>query len=365
MSPALGGCTHDVVLPDQVAPAPPMAKASCGNGVVEGDEECDTTSPGCIDCQLQPGWACTSSGCSMLCGDGGAFDDAGDDCGAATAENPCDLTGFWAVRETTYLRDQVFGTVQVSSNWYLYDVAQVGDNFAITASLDCGVHVTGSATIDYPPATLQSLIWLNSEDGTDPSRGQRQGTSTPEPGACAVTLAPWYFVRGVTTAYLPADFASDPPLDGMEPLPSVSDPINGTVFPEGATDPTTSGIPGVGTVVSGLAPGMRYSAQRSTAAFSGMSSLGGSPLTLVIQGTFNVQENVLRVTECGQTCSLLTTLAVPATDLPPHTTWQFVGKALSSAASVVVAAPRVDKNLDIQTCMNVQTLLPHDGTVPQ
>ena len=82
-----------------------------------------------------------------------------------------------------------------------------------------------------------------------------------------------------------------------------------------------------------------------------------------------MQENVLRVTECGSGCGLLTAQAVPATPVTryvPTTTWTFIGKTLGSArvAPIVVAAPRVDVDLDLETCANVQMLLPHDGTSP-
>jgi len=358
---ALSGCSHDVVLADT------NVTSTCGNGITEANEECDVTSPGCIDCQVQSEWTCTASACSPLCVDGVVgTNDSGSECVDPQRDSACDLSGFWAVRETAYLRDQVFGSVQVSSNWYLYEIAQTGDAFTISASLDCGVHVTGSATIDYPPATERALIWENPEDGTDMARGKRQGTSTTMADGCAITLAPWYFVRGATTAYLPSAFASDEPLSGLAPLPSVANPITGNVFPAGATDPTTANIPGMGTLVSGLIPGVRYSAQRSTASFATTTDLAAASLQLVIPGSFDVQENVLRVTECGSGCSLLTSLAIPATDLPPHATMQFIGKTLGSArvAPIVTAAPRADIDLDLQTCANVQVMLPHDGKVP-
>ncbi len=353
----VSGCSHDV-LPDEGTPS------VCGDGVTGTNEGCDVASPGCVHCQVQPGWTCTATGCSRLCIDGGV--DAGPSCGASRLDAGCDLSGFWAVRETTYLRDQVFQTVQVSSNWYLYEIAQKDGAFSLAASLDCGVHVTGSATIDYPPATERALIWLNPEDGTDATRGARHGTSTQTARGCAIAIAPWYFVRGATTVYLPANFASDVAIESLSPLPSVTDPVKGDVFPAGATDPTTAGIPGFGTLVSGLVMGLRYAAQRTTTSFATTSDIAPGALTVVMPGTFDVQENVLRVTQCGTGCSLLTSAASPSTDLPPHTTWQFLGSTRASApvARVVVAAPRQDLDLDVQTCANVQIVLPHDGTPP-
>jgi hypothetical protein len=207
-------------------------------------------------------------------------------------------------------------------------------------------------------------------DGTDATLGKRTGTSVATAGGCAVTLAPWYFVRGVETSYLPASFPADEALSMLEPLPSVSNPVGGNIFPVGATDPTTAGIPGAGFVITGLVPGLRYSAQRTTSSYGTTTSVASGALELTIPGAFDVQENVLRVTECGGACELLTTVAPPATPVStytPHQTWLFIGKTLGSArvAPIVVALPRSDVDLDLETCANIQQLLPHDGTVPQ
>jgi hypothetical protein len=358
LASALAGCARDVVLPDEVI------ASTCGNGVAEAEEECDVASPGCVNCQVQPEWTCTATGCSQLCVDGVVG--TGADCEDPHRDSACDLTGYWAVRETDYLVDDVFGQIQVSSNWFLYHVSQTGDSFEIDASLDCGVHVTGSATIDYPPATKRGVIWLNAQDGTDPTRGNRTGTSTTTPGGCAIALNLWYFVWGATEAFLPTSFASDEALTDLQPLPAVADPVHGNVFPAGATDPTTTGVPGFGVVLSGVLPGLRYSAQRSQTSYASTSDVTSGALSFELPGIFNAQESVLRVTECGQGCALLEALAGPASNMPPNAEWQFIGKTLGSArvAPIVVAAPRVDIDLDLQTCANIQALLPHDGTIP-
>ena len=49
-------CAHDVVLPDLVT------DSACGDGVVEPGEACDTTSDGCVQCEITPGWNCDGSG---------------------------------------------------------------------------------------------------------------------------------------------------------------------------------------------------------------------------------------------------------------------------------------------------------------
>jgi cysteine-rich repeat protein len=46
----------------------------CGNSIVEGSEMCDdgnsNANDGCNSCNLQPGWSCSGSSCSLTCGDG-------------------------------------------------------------------------------------------------------------------------------------------------------------------------------------------------------------------------------------------------------------------------------------------------------
>jgi hypothetical protein len=358
---ALAGCEHDVVLPDQVI------VSTCGNGVTEANEECDVASPGCVNCQVQPEWTCTATGCSALCTDGVVSTGSG--CVDPHRDTACDMTGFWAVRETAYFRDNAVGDIQASSQWYMRQISQTGDTFSVVSELDCGVHVTGPIdTVDYPEPTLRGLIWLNPEDGTDPIRGQRHGTSVAAAGGCAITFDRWYFVRGVTTAFLPTSFASQEPLSSLPPLPTIGDPITSNVFPPGATDPTTLGIPGEGTVLSGLAFGLRYAAQRTSTVYATTASVPASAMTVVIPGTFDLNENVLRTLECGDACAALLIGASPATNayLAPFATFQFIGKTLGSArvAPIVGAAPRNDVSLDLQTCANVRQMVPHDGTVP-
>ena len=283
----LAACAQDDVLPSH------EVVATCGNGVTDANEECDVASPGCVNCQVQPEWTCTASGCTPLCVDGVVG--SGPACNNPHRDTACDLSGFWAVREKSYLRDTVFGALQVSSQWYLYEISQTGDAFVIDASLDCAVHVTGSATIDFPPATKRGQIWLNPQDGTNTMWPRRSGTSMPVANGCAVSLEPWYFVWGATTAYVPTNFEGGVPIESLPPLPSVPNPINDNLFPLGATDPTTVGIPGFGTVISGILPGLRYSAQRSVTSFATTpgASVANAAMTLVMPGR----------STCRRTCS--------------------------------------------------------------
>jgi hypothetical protein len=353
------GCVHDVVLPDQTT------EAVCGNGIVEAGEQCDVASPGCVGCQIAPDWTCTPFGCNQLCGDG--VIGTGTTCESPRRDTDCDMTGYWAARETNYERDSILNSIQVSSQWYLFRLSQMNGEFSVAEMLDCGVHVTGSATVDYTQATQRGLVYGNRQDGGG-SRPARHGTSIPAGAGCAVTIDRWYDVRGVFDGYLPVDFSTHPALGTLPALPAVSDPVNGTDFPQGAADVDGDGLPGAGFRVESIVSGVRNSAQRDWKEYAttAMSPVPAGSLTVVVPGAFDLQENVLRVTDCGTGCPLLASAAQAAQDIPSHMTLFFLGRTLGSArvAPVVVGPTRQNIDADLTTCAHVREVLPHDPTHP-
>ena len=348
-------CASDSVLPDQ------QATATCGNGVVEPGEACDAHSPGCAQCLVVPTWACPGNLCSAICGDG--VIGTGPTCQGAHRDSDCDLTGFWAVRETNYACD-VFHNPQTTGQWYLFQLAQSGAGFEVVADIDCGAHVTGSVTVDYTLESLRAAMYLNPMDGSGP-HGRRHGTCSATAGGCAASLERWYLVEGVTTDYLPPDFSARPSLDSLRPLPKVKDPLGAVGTVPGAT--YEGGIPGIAIQIAGLVSGIRHAAQRDWKEFATTpgSSVEAAALTFHFPGAFALQENVLHVSECGTGCGLLTTEA-PASMAPGRVTFSFIGKTLGSArvASVVVATPRKSLDSDLATCANLRLMLPHDPSAP-
>ena len=354
---ALLACAKDIVLPDRkVAPV-------CGNGLLEVGEECDVQSPGCVACTLVPGWTCDVHACAESCDDG--LVGSGGVCDHR--DTACDMTGYWGARETDYTRDAVIGAVQTSSTWVLYRFAQTGDAFQVEEAITCDTHVTGAATVDGTAGALRGELYLNRMD-PEGAHGPRRGTSKAAGVGCAVTLDRWYSVLGVTESLLPPDFTAAPPLSSLPPLPSEADPVNGTDWPAGADDPDGDGIPGAAVTISGIASGVRNSAQRYWKQYA--TPPGGevpaAGLTLVVPGTFDLQAHVLRVTECGSGCSLLAAGANAAPDLPGRVTLAFIGKTPGSprVSRVVAGAPGRDAAADLTTCANLQLLLPHDPRVP-
>ncbi|HEX8791589.1 MAG TPA: hypothetical protein VF765_11610 [Polyangiaceae bacterium] len=356
---ATPACAHDAVLPDSTQ------EAVCGDGVVESGEACDTQSAGCYACNVVPGWTCTGNACSIVCGDGVVG--TGPSCADPHRESACDLTGFWAVRETDYERDMVLQSVQTSTNWYLYQIEQTGDAFDIVASVECGVHVSGSATVEYTPESLRAMLHANPEDGTG-THGVRHGSSTATAGGCAVSIDRWYFIRALDPSFLPADFSEAPALSSLPPIPSVSDPVNGVDNPPGVTDPDGDDFKGLGFQVTGFVTGVRDEVQRIWKQYA---DLPGAPspanaLTFAVPGALDIQEHVLHVSQCGTACALLKAGATVANDIQPRATLSFIGSTLGGArtSTIVANRPGADPDDDLTTCANVRQMLPHDPSLP-
>jgi hypothetical protein len=352
LSPA--ACVEDVVLPDQ------QITAVCGNGVVEQGEECDVTSPGCVGCAVAPTYSCTPEGCATTCGDGVIGE--GDACASPRREEACAMTGYWAARQSTYLRDPILGGLQVSSAWFFFRLEQDGDAFVVRESLDCGLLVTGTATVRYTPGSLRAVLYAGAMDGTT-GLAARRGTARATSGGCAVSFDRWYAVRGATDAYLPPDFLAKPALDSLPALPEVRDPA-GTAVPDGATDPDGDGAPGLAFQIEGIASGVRNSAQRDWKEFAtpSGSAVPAQAMSFSLPGGFDLQESVLRVSACGTACGLIMQVATVAHDIPARILFAYVGRDLDGARvrQVAAGAPRGDVDGDLATCANVRLLLPHD-----
>lgn len=350
-------CVEDVVLPDVDIGG---SAAICGNGVREPGEACDLQSPGCVNCNVVPNWSCTDATCVATCVDGGA--DGG--CEQAVRVNPCDMTGYWASREQNAARDNVIGSVQTSSNWFLLRLVQDGDTFHVAESLDCGVHVTGSVTVDSTAGTLSSSMYLNRMDGQG-GRPARGGVSKLVGDTCQVSFERFYKVRGVNDSFLPADFSTHPTLASLPALPKSSDPVKDTSTPAGTTDPDGDGIPGTSFRITGFVSGVRNSAQRDWKEFATTPDAGVTPgaTEFSVPGSFDLEESVLRVTQCGGACGLIASAASAAPDIGGKIALSFLGRTADApaAATIIAGPPRSNLDLDLKTCEQVRLLIPHEG----
>jgi hypothetical protein len=324
----------------------------CGNGVVELGEQCDVSSPGCQQCTVVPGYRCENNSCTMICGDGVLCE--------GKRDRACDMTGYWAARETDYTRDTVIGALQTSSAWSLYRFEQTGDDFKVVEHLECGVHVSGSANVDTTGGTLRALLYRNRMDAMS-SHGARRGTSAAVDGGCSVTFDRWYKVRGVAESFLPADFASKPELTTLTPLPAVDDPVKSTTFPKAAEDWDADGTPGVAFRISGFANGVRNTVQRDLHEYATTKAIAASSLIVQVPGQYDLQEKVLHVSECGNGCALIASVANAARDVPVKLTLSFIGRTPGSprVSAVLAGPPRAKLDADLTTCARVRQILPH------
>lgn len=85
------GCSAACLIEEGYACDAPGApcESTCGDGVVDTFEECDTDEPGCSGmCTIFPGWSCSPSGtCTDDCGDGTVDDAAGEQCDDGNVES--------------------------------------------------------------------------------------------------------------------------------------------------------------------------------------------------------------------------------------------------------------------------------------
>ncbi len=355
MTLALFGCAHDVVLPDV------QQDAVCGNGVVEPGEECDLQSGGCVACDIVPGWTCTKNACAVVCGDGVSGD-------GPACQNPrkdgaaCDMSGYWVSRETDFSRDVVVNAIQVTSTWVLYRFSQSGDAFQVEEILNCGSHVSGSANVDFTPGSLRAVMLANRMDPAG-KHGPRKGTFRASGSGCAFTYDRFYTVRGVTEDFLPVDFAQKPDLNQLSKLPFEDDPVNpkGTNL-TGAVDVAGDGYVGVSVRVSGLASGLRHAAERDWKEYASTKSIAPNAVDFAVPGTWDLQENVLRVSECGGACALVAAGAFASKDVPSRVTFHFLGHTLGSprVSAVLKGKPRDSLDVDLSSCANARLTLVHD-----
>ena len=373
------GCAHDVILP---------VASLCGDGKRTGVEECDVpTSLGCENCRVVPGWTCTEDACTAICGDGiqatGEECDSTDrtqcdsSCHAGTKTEACDMTGYWIVRETNFSRDTVFADVQTSSNWYVFNLVQTGDSFHVEEGINCGIEVTGSATVELTLAGVRGLLRRNPQDkDVPPPRKPRQGTFTALANGCTFAMDRNYMVRGVDPALFlpsPAGFSSKVDLQSLVPLPHEDNPIEPTSahLGDGTTDDDGDGDPGITYQVGGSTSGIRSVVQRDWNEYSTPPGafIPANAIEFNARSDFDNQENILHVAECPPAgCKILLAGSERAQDLTPRVTFRYLGKTLEDARVKRVLAGALKENadggggldIDMQTCTNARLDLAHD-----
>lgn len=256
----------------------------------------------------------------------------------------CDMNGVWIARLTTFSRDSVFSAVQTTSNWFYYEFEHSGRDVTVSAALDCGMQVSGSADVTLNSATTQVLLHPNDQAG-------RRGEFYKEADHCAFRLDRFYSVRGVSRAtYLAADLSQNPELSTIQPpLPTEQSPM-------GAEDWDQDENPGIAFNVSGL--GSRHVVQRDWNEFWSDDTAVIAPRSdeFVARANFDSDEKIIATS--GGLGALLRAGATPATEMRHRILLRRLARSPSEAAA---AAVRVAD--DLETCYKVQDSLPHDPTM--
>ncbi len=278
------------------------------------------------------------------------------------------MTGWWISRETDFSIDEILSQTQTSSNWYLYHLSQSGDAFHVVQSMNCGIHVSGTVTVDLTDGGRRGLSWAN-DMGEGSAHGPRMGTFKAQGSGCDFSMDRWYNARGVDESLLPADFTTKPELSALTPLPYEDNPqyLPGTPHGQhldGAVDTDGNGFPGVLWQISGNAHGERDTAQRDWNEYFPDPDypVPTHAIEFTTRCNFSNEENILHVSQCPALgCGLLLAGSHPGNKLH-RVTFRYLGADLSDprVAAIVVAPIRQNMDDDQKTCANLRASLPHD-----
>jgi hypothetical protein len=216
---------------------------------------------------------------------------------APPADRPCDLSGEWILQHVT--RNSALGAVQTATNWHYHRIAQQGDRFTITKSVDCGFAVRGTTDASLSDATLEAIA-VRSPNATGVA-----GTSAlaADGRGCTLAFDRAYSIRGADRVrFLESVWkVGDPPKDLSEfALP--------TSAANGMEDWDDDGHEGV-TQTTGF--GERYGMQLDWNAVHGQAPL--HPMEFGGEGTLALDYDA-RESIAAETPALLQTTGTP---MPP------------------------------------------------
>lgn len=366
-------CAEDRVLP---------VASVCGDGVVNGSEECDQVGPGCVECRAAEGYLCGEQGCRPVCGDGvvvapetcdppdGRQCDSS--CGATFKSEACDANGYWLLRQLDFSRDNALQQLQVATTWYVLKLEQTGETLRVAQSVTCGIEATGTVRVSLDDRGRRALLWRNPQDGRPDGRGvtrpPRHGRFVAKGGGCELTLSRHYFLRGGDDALLPANFDDHPELSSLPPLPYEPNPTRDASKPfgehlEGAEDIDGDGYPGLAWYLTGTLGAVRNSVQRDWNEYGPLAEYPIPPYAIEFTtgAFFDTSEQVLSVHGCQKgACTLATIGSRPATDRAHRVSLRWLGLELTDprVAAVIARPLLVSQDDDLETCARVRAALP-------
>jgi hypothetical protein len=239
---------------------------------------------------------------------------------------------------------EALGLPQSSNNWYYLEFKQSGTEVEVSRHFDCGVEVSGSATVTFTRKTLESLILHNVQTG-------RKATLSKDGANCKFKSARFWSIRGADEQrFVPnATRDSSDSIDQVE----ATKPLPKPGMTDGAVDTESDGKLGVAFQVSGIVTGTRNSVQRdwtewfTDAGFEIPASTNWTS-DLKVRADFDNQENIL-----DPTSGLLVSGSTPRAGANHVLRLRFLGRDTSD--------PRVStivKATDVDTCYAIQDAFP-------
>ncbi|HET6338867.1 MAG TPA: hypothetical protein VFG30_36865 [Polyangiales bacterium] len=281
------------------------------------------------------------SGASGAAGGGGAAGASG----GGAADPACDFNGIWIGKQVTV--SEALSLPQSSNNWYYLEFKQAGTAVEVSKHFDCGIEVSGSATVSLSRKTVEGLIPHNQQVG-------RKATLVKEGNNCTFSATRFWSIRGADEARFLPNATRDSDMSVKQvamanPLPTASNT-------DGAVDTEGDGKLGVAFQVSGIITGTRNSVQRDWTRWFTEPGFEIPASTdwatdLEIRADFDNEESIL-----DPTSGLLVSGSSPKAGAKHILRLHFLGRDASDPRVAAIVKPN-----DVDTCFAIQDALPAEA----
>jgi hypothetical protein len=278
-------------------------------------------------------------------GDAGSSGTAGGGEPDPVTDPACDFSGIWIGKQVTV--SEALGLPQSSNNWYYLEFKQSGTALEVSKHFDCGIEVSGSATVTLSRKTVEGLIPHNVQTG-------RKATLVKEGDKCKLEVARFWSIRGGDEArFLPN--ATRDSADSVDKV-ATDKPLPTAQNTDGAVDTEQDGKLGVAFQVSGIITGTRNVVQRDwTRWFTEPGfEITASPdwaSDLAVRADFDNEESIL-----DPTSGLLVSGSAPRAGAKHVLRLRFLGRTSTDPRVTAIV-----KATDVDTCFAIQDALPAEA----
>jgi hypothetical protein len=250
----------------------------------------------------------------------------------------CDLTGYWAVKQSLIVQTALAGPLRVTT-WYYMQLAQTGERALWVDGHECGQLAKGAAEQSISRDTLAVVVTKN-------SWRDRQVSVKREGDLCSIAFGRAWIVRGADPVlHLPAGVFARVGLAEQRavPLPTRD-------APEAAEDWNGGSGVGIAGRIDGTVSAVRWTTQRSYTEWLSNDAYpvaAGALERFMLAARFDAEVRVLRVDPPNL---LLENLDAPAAPEHPDNQAELLllGRDESAAAEWVGESDRVARCLRIQ-----------------